>query len=181
LNMEIIKQFAEAAETTDTSIIGVLGIDWMMFVFQLAAFLILVWLLGKFVYPWLLKSIDDRQDRIEASAKAVAEAQAAASDTEKRVAKLLSEARTEADGIVATAKAESAATISAIEEKSKKRAEQITNDAKVQIDKEVLAAKKALHNEMIELVALATEKVVGKVVSKDIDNSLIIDAVKGTK
>jgi len=45
----------------------------------------------------------------------------------------------------------------------------------------VLAAKNALHNEMVELVTMATEKVVGKVVSNDIDNTIITDALKKDK
>jgi F-type H+-transporting ATPase subunit b len=93
----------------------------------------------------------------------------------------MSEARIEASEIVSAAKAESTATLSATEEKSKKLADQIAADAREQIDKDVLAAQRALHNEMVELVALATEKVVGKVVSNDIDNSLIADAVKDDK
>ncbi len=179
--MEILRQFAEAAEPAEGGITEMLGIDWHMLVFQILAFLVTVWLLAKYVYPWLMKSVDDRQAKIEATVKALAESQAATADSEKRIAKLLSQAQTEANDIIATAKAESAAALSAAEEKAKKRAEQITADAEAQIAKEILAAKKALHNETIELVAMATEKIVGKVVAKDIDNSIIVDALKDTK
>jgi len=177
--MEILKQFAEASPPTEGGIIGVLGINWMMFTFQLAAFLVLVILLRKFVFPWLLKSVDERQEKIEASTKALADVQSNAADTEKRIVKLLSEARSEANDIVITAKAESAAMLAAAEVKSKKRAEQIVADAKSQIDKDIIAAQKSLHNEMLDLVTLATEKIVGKVVSGDIDNKLIVDSIKG--
>lgn len=43
-----------------------LGIDWKLFVEQGIAFLILVLILSKFVYPALVKSIDDRRAAIEA-------------------------------------------------------------------------------------------------------------------
>lgn len=178
--MGILTQFANA-ETVDDSLAGMLGIDWKMLIFQIVAFLVMVWLLGKFVYPFLLKSVDDRQKKIEIGAKAAEKASHKAADTEKRIAKLLSDARIEANEIVATAKVESAATLSATEEKSKKLADQITSAAKEQIDKDVLAAKNALHNEMVELVTLATEKVVGRVVSNDIDNTIIADSIKDDK
>ncbi len=182
--MDILRQFAstaEAAAESDTSLIGVLGINWMMFTFQIVAFLVTVFLLSKFVYPWLMKSVDERQHKIESSAKAAAEAQEAADHTEKRIVKLLSKAKLEADEIVTSAKAESMATIAASEEASKKRAEQIIAAAQQEIDNEILLAKKAIQNEMVELVALATEKVVGKVVSDKIDNKLINDSIKEAK
>lgn len=179
--MEILTQFANAEEATDGGLIGMLGIDWKMLIFQIVAFLVMVWLLGKFVYPFLLKSVDDRQKKIEIGAKAAEKANHSAADAEKRIAKLLNDARIEANEIVATAKVESAATLNATEEKSKKLADQITDAAKEQIDKDVLAAKNSLHNEMVELVALATEKVVGRVISNNVDNSIIADSVKDNK
>ncbi|NCQ53882.1 ATP synthase F0 subunit B [Candidatus Saccharibacteria bacterium CG11_big_fil_rev_8_21_14_0_20_41_19] len=178
--MDILKQFANAG-AADESLAGILGIDWKMLIFQIVAFIIMVWLLGKFVYPFLVKSVDDRQKKIELGAKAAEKANNSAADAEKRIAKLLNDARVEANEIVATAKVESAATLSATEEKSKKLADQITTSARDQIDKDVLAAKNALHNEMVELVTMATEKVVGKVVSNDIDNTIITDALKKDK
>lgn len=181
--METLRQFAatEAAPAESGDIFSALGIDWMMLVFQIVAFVLLVILLGKFVYPWLMKSVDERQDKINAAAKAASEAQAAAVDAEARVEKLLKKARVEASEIVATAKLESANALAASEEKSKKRADQIIADAQSEIQKEVIAAKTALHNETVELVALATEKVVGKTVSQKIDESLISDAIKAVK
>ena len=179
--MEVIKQFASTAEASNDSIVGVLGIDWMMLVFQIVAFLLLVGLLGKFVYPLLLQSVDNRQKRIEDMNQATLEAEEKALNAEKWVSKIISKARSEASEIVAEAKAESAATLNATEEKSKKIAEQIAISAEQQIKKEILVAKNALHNEMLDLVALATEKVVGKIVSKNIDNELIADAVKEVK
>lgn len=180
--MDILRQFAtEPVEASEGGLLEALGIDWKMLLLQILAFLVMVWILSKFVYPWLMKSVDARQAKIDATTKALAEAQAATENTEKRISKLMREAQIEANDIMSAAKVESAAAISEAEEKSRKRAEQIAADAQVQIDKEVLAAKKALHNETIELVALATEKIVGKVVNKGIDNNIITDAVKDVK
>jgi F-type H+-transporting ATPase subunit b len=179
--MDTTNQFAVASESATGGIAGMLGIDWKMLIFQIIAFLVMVLLLGKFVYPWLIKAVDDRQKKIDIGAKAAAEAKDSALEAEKRIERLMSEARTEANEIVTAAKTESTATLSATEEKSKKLADQIAAAAREQIDKDVLAAQKALHNEMVELVALATEKVVGSTVSKDIDNTLIAKAIKDDK
>lgn len=178
--MEITRQFA-AAEAAKGDVFSALGIDWMMLIFQVIAFIILVWLLAKFVYPWLMKSVDERQSAIDAAAKASAAAQADAAEAEARIKKLLTEARTEADDIVASAKLEAGASLSATEAKAKKRADQIVADAHSQISKDVVAAKQALHNETLELVTLATEKILGQAVSGAVDEKIITRAVKEAK
>lgn len=170
-------QFA-ATETAEGGITGALGIDWKMLIIQIIAFLVLLWLLNKFVYPWLMKSVDERQASIEAGAKAADDAQKKAAKAEKEVAKLLDEARAQAGEIVTTAKEEAAAAVEAAESKAKQRADVIVANAHEQISKDVVAAKKALRNETIELVALATEKVVGEAVNDKLDADIVKRTVK---
>lgn len=179
--MQSLTQFAAETETTDSNIFTSLGIDWQMLILQIVAFLILVAILGKWVYPWLIKSVDERQARIDAANKAAKDAQAAAEKSEEHLEKLLKKAQTDAAEIIATAKLESASNLAATEQKAKKRADQIVADAQEEIQKEVISAKNALHNETLELVALATEKVVGKTNSKEVDRDIIIKAVKESK
>lgn len=179
--MNLLTQLAMAEEPASGDVFAALGIDWMMLIFQTIAFVILVWLLGKFVYPILMKTVDARQAEIEASSKAAAEAEKQAIAAKESVEKLMKQARREASDIVLTAKEEAAAAIEAAEVKSKVRAQRIVADAHAQIDKDIVAAKKALHNETLELVALATEKVVGKTVTAKVDEAVISAAVKGAK
>lgn len=176
--MEYLTQFAATEEAASGDILTTLGIHWELLVFQIIAFLILVWALGKFVYPWLMKSVDERQEAIEASTKAAEAAEQKAAEAQDEIAKLLKEARTEAKDIVSTAKDEAAAMVANSEDKAKKRAEKIVADAHEQLEKDVIAARKALHNDTIELVALATEKVVGIAVDANVDKKVIAAAVK---
>lgn len=179
--MDTIKYLASAEPATNEDIVSALGIDWMMLIFQIVAFLVLVWVLGKFVYPWLMKSVDDRKAQIDSGTAAAVAAEKKAAEAEKRIAKLLSEARVDAGEIIANAKTESADMIRNSEEKSRKRADQIIVDAKIQIEKDIITAKRELRNESVDLVALAVEKIVGKTVSKDVDSSLIAETLKEIK
>ncbi len=173
----LFTQFAsEAAQATDP--VKALGIDMKLLVFQIIAFAILVWLLSKYVFPVLMKAVDDRQARIDESNAAAADAAKQAAETEEKLAKLLKQARSEATDIVATAKEEAAGLLAKTEEKSKVQAERIVAAAHESIEKDVIAAKKALHNETIELVAQATEKVVGKTVNAGVDKQLITQSIK---
>ncbi len=173
-------QFASAAPAAG-GVFEALGINWKTLILQIIAFLFLVWLLGKFVYPWLMKSVDERQSTIEAATKAAAQAQAAANNAHVEVAALLQEAQMNAADIIATAKLESAAIASDSAEKAQKRAEQLILDAQSEMHKEVTAAKKALHNETLELVALATGKVLGSIVTDKLDSKLIDASIKAVE
>ncbi|MBI3888974.1 F0F1 ATP synthase subunit B [Candidatus Saccharibacteria bacterium] len=174
----VLTQFASTESTSDGGIFGALGIDITMLVLQAIAFLILVVLLGKFVYPVLIKAVDDRQEKIEESVKAAQAAEEKAESAQENIAALLKEARKEAKEIVTTAKDEATAMVEASDKKAKQRSEKIVADAHEQIEKDVIAARKALHNDTIELVALATEKVIGKTMSSNVDDKVIAAAVK---
>lgn len=175
--MNILTQFgAEHAESG--GLFAALGIDWKMLVLQIISFVVLAWLLGKFVYPVLMQTVDAREAQIEAGVKAASEAEARAAAATKEVEAALKEARKEATAIVTTAKEEAAAAIEAASAKASARAEQIIDDAQAQLQKDIAAAKKSLHNETIELVALATEKVIGKTVDVTVDQKVIGAALK---
>lgn len=178
--MTTLTQFA-TTEAASGGLLGALGIDVGMLVFQGIAFIILVLVMGKWVYPIFMKVVDERQAKIEASTKAADEAQKQAGEAKDAVADLMKQARKEANEIVTTAKQEATAAIEAAEAKSKSRAEQIVADAHDQISKDVTAAKKALHNETLSLVALATEKVVGSTMNAKVDDAVIAAAIKGAK
>jgi F-type H+-transporting ATPase subunit b len=168
-----LEQFAASG-----NVFTALGIDGQMLLIQGIAFLLLIFVLAKWVFPVLMKAVDDRQAAIEAGQKAAEQAEKKAEDAQEEVQKALKEARAEAKDIVATAKDEATAQIADAENKAKTRADKIVKDAHDQLEKDVIAARKTLHNDTIELVALATEKVVGKTVSKDIDKKIIASAVK---
>ena len=169
------------SEPSSEGIFGALGINFQVLAIQIVAFVILLLILKKFVYPWLIKSVDDYHANLATASKAASQARDAAENAEHKVAKMLKEAQVSAADIISTAKLESATLLSDSEEKAKKRSEQIVADAQDEIKKEIIAAKKALHDETLELIALATEKVVGKVITNKIDAGLIDAAIKGAK
>jgi len=172
---------AEAATSHEPSFFEALGIDWRLLILQTVAFLVLLWFLGKVVYPPLTKMLDKRDADIEAGVKAAQEAEKKADSAKADIEKLLKAARSEASDIVSTAKEEATAAAELADAKAKSRAERIVASAHEEIEKDITAAKKALHNETLELVALATEKVVGKTINAKLDQDVIASAVKEAK
>lgn len=179
---ESLYQLAQtAAAPQSEGILGALGIQWQMLLFQAIAFGLVVFLMAKFVYPILLKVIDERETRINQSLEAAKTAEDHAGKAEERIEAQLAKARTEAREIVSTAKDEATAMLAKADEKSKSNAEHLIDTARSEIDKEVIAAKKALQNETIELVASATEKVVSGTLKPANDKTIIETAIKEAK
>lgn len=177
---QILGQLASTSEAVaeEKGIFSSIGIDWTLLIIQTLAFLVLLWFLAKFVYPPLTKMLDKREEEIERSSRAAIEAEKNAAKSQAAVEKLLSQARKDANEILATAKEESLNMTDAADKKSKERAERIVADARGQIEKEVIAAKKALYNETLELVAAATEKVTGQAVIETVDKKIIASSLE---
>jgi F-type H+-transporting ATPase subunit b len=179
--MSVLTTFASTTAVQSESPVAALGIDVTLLIFQIIAFGLLTFALGKWVYPVFIRTIDKRQAMIEESTRAAVEAEKNAAKTQANIDKLLSEARVEAREIVATAKDEASSMVADAEAKGKQQAEHIVATAQESIAKEVIAAKKALHNETIELIAQATEKVIGKVVTDKVDDAVIKQALEASK
>lgn len=157
-----------------------LGIDWQMLIFQGLAFLILVWILAKFVFPPLLKAVDNRQAAIEESTKAAVEAEKKAESAEAKIEATLKQARLEATDIVTTAKDEATAAIEKAETQAKTRAERIVSEAHEDIAKEVLVARNTLKKDTLKFVKQAAGIASGHVADDKFDTELVKKSIQET-
>ena len=55
---------AAQSQSQNSDLLSALGIDGKLLLLQSGAFLVLVFILGKFVYPHLLKAIEDRREKL---------------------------------------------------------------------------------------------------------------------
>jgi F-type H+-transporting ATPase subunit b len=161
------------ASTSQPSLFEALGLNWKLLLEQGIAFLILVWILGKFVYPVLTKAIDTRRDQIEAGMKEAQASQEALEQAEQKVADMIAEARKDADDLLARSHQEAGAVIADAEAKAKERAEQIVTDARAQLEADVVKARRALKSETVQLVAAATAHIVHEKIDSKKDAGLI--------
>lgn len=169
------------AATNDESIFGALGIDFKMLILQAIGFAILVWLLGKYIFPILLKQVDERQSKIEESTKAAVDAEKNAAAAEKKIEATLKEARTAAADIVAIAKTEATQSIEKAEAQAKARSERIVAEAHEELQKDVLAARKTLEKDTIDLVRRAASLSVASLADDKLDTQLVKKSVEGAR
>lgn len=166
-----------AESTSNPGLLQALGIDGKLLIQQALAFLILVAILRKFVYPVLVKSIDDRRNAIEAGQENAKKSAELLEQTETKVAGMLKEARSSADEVLKRAQTEAAGIVSDAEGRAKIRAEQIVKDAHSQLQAEIVKARQALKKDTVELVALATERIIHEKVDSKKDTQLIDQAL----
>jgi F-type H+-transporting ATPase subunit b len=158
-----------------------LGINPALLAMQAGAFLILLLIMAKFVYPPLLRAIEKRRETIETGLARAKQAEEKLASVEDKVAAMLHGARTEAGDIVASSKQEAATIIEAAEARGAKRAESIVADAHIQMANELAAAREALKHETAKLVARATEQIIKEKLDATKDARLIAASLREAK
>ena len=179
--MQYLYQFASTKTEESTDFLSSLGIDTQTLIFQLIGFLVLVFILSKWVYPIFINIIEKREADIEKSTQNADRLRAEAAESETKTADILARARKQASDIVSTARDEASLTVEKAEKKAKKKSESILLEAENEIEREKNRARKDLLQEVSGLVVGATEKVLGNMSNQEIDDSLIEQAIKESR
>ncbi|HSE61574.1 MAG TPA: F0F1 ATP synthase subunit B [Candidatus Saccharimonadales bacterium] len=170
-----------AATTEQAGGIAALGLNWQAFLFQLITFVIVLLILRKFVYSRLVKTLDDRRTAVETSLEQAAETAKKLESAEKDIAKMIADARAQADEVVAASRKEANQLIADAEAKASRKADHIVVEAKSQMEVELSKAREALKRDTAKLIALATETVIGEKLDATKDEQLISKALKNAK
>ncbi len=166
---------AEAAEKEG---FAALGFDPKAFLIQLVTFLLVFYILKRFVFGRVVDMLEKRRVTIEEGVKLSAEAKAEAQKLQAEVAQAHKDARAEAQKLLAITKDEASGILKTVEVEANKRAEKILLDARKKIVDETAAARRALEGETVELVIAATEAVSKEKLDATKDAALIKDALK---
>lgn len=146
-------------EPASTGVLGTLGISLGQFLAQLLNFSIVLFVMWKWVYTPLLKTMDARSKEIAdglANAKAAEQRLMDAADEKER---LLKEARVQAQSLLEEVKTKAEKVRQDKLAIAMNEIEQHITEAKTQIKSERDAAAVSLKREVAHLVVLATEKV----------------------
>jgi F-type H+-transporting ATPase subunit b len=137
------------------------GVDIWKLGFQIVNFLLLLYLLNRFLFKRVLRLLDDRQSRIS---QGLEDAETAARDRELARAEreaALAEARREAEAMVQRAAKTAEATSAEILAQAKASAEQITARAREEISAEKDRALAEIRGEVADLALEAAGKLIG--------------------
>jgi F-type H+-transporting ATPase subunit b len=140
-------------------------------------FLALLWLLKKFAWVPLLKALEERRASIEKSVEDAKKATAELQRVQEESARLLSEARAEAAGIVTRSRADADRFREEMRKKAAEDARVIVKNAEKEIQLETARAVAQLRTEAVDLSVAIASKLLRKNISAADNDALIQDAI----
>jgi len=148
-----------------------------LMIWTLVVFGISMYILRKAVFPRIAEALDKRQhaieDSIEASERTRAEADRLLADYRER----LSDARGQADDIVARARKTGEAHEEEVLAAAKQKREEMMEQTRRDIEAETRRAIQEIRNEVADLTVAATEKVTRKTLDDDDQRRLVEEAL----
>jgi F-type H+-transporting ATPase subunit b len=137
-----------------------LGINPIFLLSQIVNFFILAFLVARFGYRPILNALDQRRVRIEQGLEDARQAEEARANAENERQRILDEARTEAQGIVAEANQRSEKQAAKIIEDAQQAAEGIRQDARAEAEAERDRLLSEMRGQISALAMAAAERLV---------------------
>ena len=127
---------------------------------QTITFAILIWFTMKFVWPPIIKSMQDREKKIAAGLENAERSKRELEAAEHRALSVVREARQQASQIIEQANLHSAQLIEEAKSDAKHEGLRIVSLAQGEIEKEVAQAKEVLRNQLAKLAIAGAEKII---------------------
>ncbi|HLO90678.1 MAG: F0F1 ATP synthase subunit B [Chloroflexota bacterium] len=138
------------------------------------AFLILLFILGKYVWPPIMRALHDRELAIEESLHQAEAARREMETLQFTNEKLLKEAKEERDALMRDARKVREKLIDDAREKASQEAERIIESARERIEHEKMAAIHDLKNQVANLSLEIAEKLIGQELSDPVKNKQFV-------
>jgi F-type H+-transporting ATPase subunit b len=145
------------------------------YVVELAIFLVLLWLLARFVIPPINRAMTRRQEAIRQEFDDLEEAKADARKAEEEFKAQIADARHEAARIREEAREQGAAIIAEMREQAQTEASRIVEHGHTQIEAERKAAMASLRAEVGALATSLAERIVGESLEDDERSTRVVD------
>jgi F-type H+-transporting ATPase subunit b len=149
----------------------------LSFVAEIIAFLVMVGILARWVYPRVMAAADQRQRQIGAQLEAAERARQQAEERLGEAEGQLRESRNQAQEIIAGANRSADQRRAELLARAEEEARRVAEQARREIDAERQRAIDSVRGEVADLVVAATEKVVGETLDDQRHRRLIEEAI----
>ncbi len=139
----------------------------LTFFVELIAFVIILWVLGKYVIPPVNKAMTERQAKIKRQFEDLEQAKADAKAAEEGYKAQMTEARHEAAKIREEAREQGAAIIADMRKQAQEESDRILRHARAQLDAERQQAIQQLRTEVGTMATTLAERIVGESLTDD--------------
>ena len=162
-----------AAESSNDLIKVVPG----LMIWTLVAFLITFFVLKKYAFGPIQKTIDERRDRIRQAVEEADKARDEARELLEQNRAILAQARSESQNILAEARKVGDAQIERVKKEAEEERQRRLEETKRQIDAETKRSLDLIRTEVADLTLEATARVTGKVLDAEDQRRLIDEAI----
>ena len=158
-----------------------LGIALANLIWQCLAFAVLIFLLQRFAFGPIVKTLDDRRNRIQESMDQAEQIKRDNAEAAKRAEAIIAQAQTQTREMLGQAQQMSQRTIASAQEEARVQRERLLADAHAQIQADTRRAKEELQREVARLALLAAGRVVGKTLTSADHQRLVDEALMETE
>ena len=142
---------------------------------QAVIFAIFIWFCASFIWPVLMRAIEVRQKQIADGLAAGEEGRQSLSRAEKKIADMLTDAKTQASDIVAQGEKLKSDTVEQARTEAQAEADRIIAAGKAEIEQEVNRAKEALRGQVAALAVAGAAKILRREVDEKTHADLLLE------
>jgi F-type H+-transporting ATPase subunit b len=158
-------------------ILHTLGLEWKLFLGQIINFLIIAYILKRFLYKPIRKMLEERRLKIDQSLADAENAKAALENAGLERKKILEGAKNDAGALAAAAKISLEENKQKMTEEAKKQSEQIITDAKQKASAEFDGLSKRIGQISVDLSGKILSKVFADLFTEDEKQKVIAKAL----
>jgi F-type H+-transporting ATPase subunit b len=140
---------------------------------QMIVFLILVGFTMKYVWPPIIKALDERAAKIAAGLSAADKAKAELAGAEAQIAKELAQTKAESGKLISDAEKRAAAIVEAAKGRAEEEGAKILAVAKADAEQQVSRAREALREQVAALAVKGAEQILQKEVNAGVHAELL--------
>ncbi|MDO4723222.1 MAG: F0F1 ATP synthase subunit B [Comamonadaceae bacterium] len=141
--------------------------------FQAIVFLILVWFTMKFVWPPIVKALDERAQKIADGLAAADKAKSDLAAANQRVEQQLAQSRDETASLLADAERRAQAIVNEAKSRATQEAEKILAQARADADQQLVQARESLRDQVAVLAVKGAEQILRKEVNAGVHADLL--------
>jgi len=159
-------------------ILQTFGVQPTLLIAQIVNFLILLFILKKFLYKPILKVLAQRKEKIAQSLKDVEEIEKRLKEANEEGEKIIQKATQQSQKLIEQGTEISQQIVSEGKQAAEKIIEEANKAAKEAIRHEEENLRKELNNEIAKIVTLSLQKITGKILTKKDQQDILSSSIK---
>jgi len=149
-----------------------------LFIWTIATFLVLLFLLRRFAWRPLLQALENRQEMIRKSLDDAEQAKTELQQVQEESTRIVAKARVDADAIIAASRADAIKLQEELRAKARDEADGIVKNAERQIQQQTDQSLAQIREEAVDLSLSIASKLIQRNLSKEDNDTLIEDTLR---